>query len=211
MGRKMNIKIKAIFFDFDGVLTTDVTGSTSICNYISKTTNIDLEIFKKEYYKYNHDLLYGKTTHNEIWQQLCNNLNKQIDISILKESFINTPMDKQMLSIAKSLKANGYRIGMITDNKIDRINCIIDYLNLQDLFDNITISASIGSGKETSEIFTKAIDSLQINANECVFIDNQEKNLVIPKQMGFECIYFDHQKRNFDELKDELYKINVIY
>lgn len=39
--------IKAILFDFDGVLTTDRTGSLSICNYICKKTGIDLELLKK--------------------------------------------------------------------------------------------------------------------------------------------------------------------
>jgi putative hydrolase of the HAD superfamily len=42
--------IKAILFDFDMVLTTDGSGSQSICEYISKKTGIDLELFKKEYY-----------------------------------------------------------------------------------------------------------------------------------------------------------------
>lgn len=33
--------IKAVLFDFDGVLTTDATGSQSICNYICKETGVD--------------------------------------------------------------------------------------------------------------------------------------------------------------------------
>ena len=42
--------IKSILFDFDGVLTTDATGSLSICNYICNKTGLDIEIFEKEYY-----------------------------------------------------------------------------------------------------------------------------------------------------------------
>lgn len=43
--------IKAVLFDFDGVLTTDATGSQSICNYICKETGVDSELFKREYKK----------------------------------------------------------------------------------------------------------------------------------------------------------------
>ena len=37
--------IKAVLFDFDGVLTTDATGSESILNYICKKTGLDIEKF----------------------------------------------------------------------------------------------------------------------------------------------------------------------
>lgn len=33
--------IKAVCFDFDGVLTLDETGSQSICNYMAETEKID--------------------------------------------------------------------------------------------------------------------------------------------------------------------------
>ena len=54
--------IKAILFDYDGVMTIDKTGTESICNYISNTLGIDKNVFEKEYRKYNKDLLYGKPT-----------------------------------------------------------------------------------------------------------------------------------------------------
>lgn len=41
--------IKAILFDFDGVLMIDATGSQSICNYICKKTGLGAEEFKKYY------------------------------------------------------------------------------------------------------------------------------------------------------------------
>lgn len=109
--------IKAILFDFDGVLTTDATGSESICNYICMKTGLNIKIFEKEYFKYNDDLLYGKTTHEEIWKNLCEGLNTQIDMNILYESFINTPIDNQMMKLIDGLKKQNYKVGMVTDNK----------------------------------------------------------------------------------------------
>lgn len=199
--------IKAILFDFDGVLTTDATGSTSICNYISKHTGIRLETLKKEYYKYNKDLLYGIITHADIWQNLCDNLNYDISIDILNESFLNTPIDKQMIMFADALKSKNYKIGMITDNKADRIYSIVNHYHWNNLFDIITVSANVGSGKDCDEIFVQTISSLNLLPNECVFIDNQEKNLTIPKQMGMATIYFDHVKRGYNNFIRELSEI----
>ncbi|OOM13948.1 HAD family hydrolase [Clostridium saccharobutylicum] len=204
--------IKAILFDFDGVLTTDATGSESICNYICMKTGLDIKIFEKEYFKYNDDLLYGKTTHEEIWKKLCEGLNTQIDINILYESFINTPIDNQMMKFIDGLKKQNYKVGMVTDNKKDRIHSIVQYYNWDKVFDVITISAEIGSGKEFNTIFEKTINLMNLDANECLFIDNQEKNLIIPKKIGMNVIYFDHEKRNYEKLVEEfknLYSIKL--
>ena len=202
--------IKAILFDFDGVLTTDATGFQSISNYICKKTGICEEEFKKEYYKYNSDLQYGKANHESIWEALCKGINKKIDISILYESFINTPIDNQMIAIIHRLKKLGYNIGMVTDNKKDRINSIAKYYDWNKIFDVITVSADVGSGKNNSEIFIKTIESLNLTAKECVFIDNQEKNLIIPRSMGMSVIYFDHIKRNYEKLIQEFKNLSMI-
>jgi putative hydrolase of the HAD superfamily len=202
--------IKAILFDFDGVLTTDSTGSQSISNYICKKTGLDAVVFKKEYYKYNNDLLYGKINHENIWEALCKGLNSKIDISILYESFINTPIDSQMIAIVDKLKNQNYKIGMVTDNKKDRIDSIVKYYDWNRIFDGITISADVGSGKDTKEIFVKIIECFNVTANECVFIDNQEKNLIIPKSMGMNVIYFDHEKRNYEKLIQEFKNLSII-
>lgn len=202
--------IKAILFDFDGVLTIDATGSQSICNYICKKTGLGAEEFKKEYYKYNNDLLYGKINHENIWEALCKGVNTKIDISILYESFINTPIDSQMIAIVDRLKKQNYKIGMVTDNKKDRIDDIVKYYDWNKVFDAITISAEVGSGKDYSEIFVKIIECFNLTANECVFIDNQEKNLIIPKSMGMNVIYFDHEKRNYEKLIQEFKNLSII-
>jgi putative hydrolase of the HAD superfamily len=202
--------IKAILFDFDGVLTTDATGSQSICNYICKKTGLDVEMFKREYYKYNNDLLYGKINHKNIWDTLCKGINTPIDINILYESFINTPIDSKMMSLIDELKQQNYIIGMVTDNKKDRIDYIVKYYQWNKIFDIITISAEVGSGKDYDEIFIKTIENINANVEECVFIDNQEKNLIAPKNMGMNVIYFDHEKRNYGKLVEELKNLSVI-
>ncbi|MEL7648795.1 MAG: HAD hydrolase-like protein [Sedimentibacter sp.] len=202
--------IKAILFDFDGVLTTDATGSLSICNYICKKAGLDVKLFENEYYKYNNDLLYGKTSHEEIWQKLCEELNTPIDMNILRESFINTPIDRRMLSIVKDLRWQKYKTGMVTDNKKDRMDDILKHYGLNKVFDSVAVSAEVGSGKDYDDIFIKAIKDLDVKADECIFIDNQEKNLFIPKRMGMKAIYFDHEKRNYGKLINDFKSLSII-
>ncbi len=198
--------IKAVLFDFDGVLTIDTTGSTTITNYISNTCGIPLENVKSSYYKFNKQLLSGETTHQEIWEDFCQSLGQNIDYNILLDSFRFTRLDEKMITLVQKLKER-YLIGMITDNKCDRINTILDYRGLNQYFDVVAISAYLHSGKDSHSIFEYALNTLHVNAEECVFIDNTEKNLVVPKQMGMSTILYNDDNRDFELFLKELERI----
>ena len=201
--------VKAVLFDFDGVLTLDATGSQSICNYICKETGLNKDLFKKEYRKYNNALLYGKATHEDIWEELCAAINKDVTMKILYNSFINTPLNNDMLLLVKELKSKNYKTGMVTDNKKDRMNSIVEYHNLDKYIDTIIVSADIGSGKEEVKIFLETMKSLNVTAEECIFIDNQEKNLIVPKELGMNVIYYSHEEKNTLKLVKELRGLGV--
>jgi len=202
-------KIKAIFFDYDGVMTKDKTGTQSICKYISENYNIDKNIFENEYRKYNNDLLYGITTHEKIWNKICQNLNENIPISILYDSFENTPINNEMHDFVKIIKRKNIKTALITDNKMDRIKIITEKYKLNKIFDIIIVSAEIGFGKDNEKIFKIILDKLSIKSNECIFIDNQEKNLIIPKNIGINTIFFDTENNNIEKLKNEIKKYNI--
>jgi putative hydrolase of the HAD superfamily len=50
---------------------------------------------------------------------------------------------------------------------------------------------------------------MNVNSNECIFIDNNEKNLIIPKSMGINTIYYDDKKRDIEKIKKELKKYGI--
>ena len=189
--------IKCILFDFDGVLTIDKTGSTSITNYISQRTHIDLDIIKANYYKYNKRLLMGEIVHENMWEDFCKDVGKQIPYRVLIDSFINTALDEKMFNYIKALKST-YRIGMVTDNKVDRIETILNHNHYADYFDVVAISAGLHSGKEDSKIFQYVLEVMEVEASECVFVDNTASNLLVPAMMGMKTILFDDDSRDFE-------------
>lgn len=96
---------------------------------------------------------------------------------------------------------------MITDNKVDRITEILDFHNLTDLFDVVTISAECKCGKSDRKIFDITLNSLNVEPSDCVFIDNSEKNLVVPQEIGIHTILFDDENRNIEKFKKQLNKL----
>lgn len=195
--------MKAILFDFDGVLTVDKYGSDSILRYLGEHTDVPFDVLKREYYKINKGLLFGQYTHQDIWGEYCKNIGTDIDFQILIDSFINTPLDHDMFSIVKQLKEE-YLIGLITDNKVDRIETIIKHNGLSNLFDVVSVSAQCKCGKNDRRIFTITLEALNVKAEECIFIDNSEKNLLVPNEMGIHTVLFDDEKRDINEFRKEL-------
>lgn len=198
--------IEAILFDFDGVLAVDKTGSQSVLRYLSAQTKIAEDALGKEYYKYNKALLYGKITHRDMWEDFQRALGKEIPFETLRDAFRNTILDRDMIEYARELKQN-YLLGLITDNKADRMEEILTWYQLKDLFDAVAVSAQCGFGKQEMPIFEMTLDALQVKPEACVFIDNTEKNLVIPKQMGLRTILFDDENRDMEQFKKELQEI----
>ncbi|WP_155829882.1 MULTISPECIES: HAD-IA family hydrolase [unclassified Butyrivibrio] len=191
--------IKGLFFDFDGVITMEKQGSPTIISYISKVTNIPYEMVNNAYCKHNHDLLYGSITHKDIWKQFCEDIGYSLDYQVLESAFMNITIDKKMLQYIKD-RHDHYLIGMITDNKADRIKTIVSNTELKELFNVIIISADVHSRKSERKIFEEALKQSGLKAEECIFIDNTASNLKIPSEMGFTTIYFDDEKRDYSSL-----------
>lgn len=202
------MSIKAILFDFDGVLTTDKTGSLTTTRYLSARTGIELSRVQSVFRRFNGDLTLGKTTHEQIWGEICRALGQEIGFDLLREAFESTPLNKRMFDLARTLRSR-HRVGIVTDNKKDRIDVLKKMHDLPSLFDPIVVSAEVGSGKDDPRIFQKALDRLGVQPGECVFIDNDRDNLVAPGALGIHTVFFDDEKQDFDALLAELAKMEV--
>ena len=96
--------IKGVFFDYDGVLTTDKTGSLTTCRYLSSQTGIDLSILTRALRHYNNDLTIGRRSHADVWPELCESLGQAIPVGLLPLAFQSTPANQPMFALAEELK-----------------------------------------------------------------------------------------------------------
>ena len=190
---------KAVLFDFDGVLTTDKTGSLTTTRYLSERTGIALSQVQSVFRKFNSDLTLGRTTHERIWDSICGELGQKLSIELLEDAFESTPMSARMLCLARELKSR-YSVGIVTDNKKDRIDHLKKIHGLSSVFDPIAVSAEVGFSKDDPQIFLGVVGKLGVTPDECIFIDNSRENLVAPDSLGIKTIYFDDEKQDFTAL-----------
>lgn len=182
--------VKAVFFDFDGVLTTDKTGSLTTLRYLARHTGVGPGQWQSVLARYNRDLNLGRLTHDDIWPAVCEALQTPVEKALLMKAFESTPMNHDMMALARRLKTR-YVVAVITDNKRDRIEHLKAHFQLATLFDPIVVSAEVGSDKASRPIFEHALARAGVRADESLFIDNDPDNLVAPRELGMRTVFFD--------------------
>jgi len=201
--------IKAVLFDFDGVLTTRSSGSETVCASLSGICGIPYERLFGEYCKYRNDLLIGKIGYETVLPLLNRSLGCEISPGLLCEAFADAPVDEKTVALAARMKRRGLAIGLITDNPKARIDAVAGSRGWDGFFDVMAVSSEIGGRKDGREIFVAALEKLGLGAADCVFIDDNENNVAVAAAMGFEAVYFDSANRDHAALQRLLERLAV--
>lgn len=196
--------IKAIVFDIGGVLL--MNKSESVYRKLSEKLEIDYAQFNKLQHKNKEALLSGKMSSSQFANIIRKKYNTKQDIlKKWKEAYLEIMLpNNEILAIAKNLRKR-YKLAIISNapeihTQINKERGIFSYFN------SVIISCEAGLVKPNKEIFELALHMLDVKAKECVFIDDREEHLDIPKKMGFSVIHF----RDNLKLVKSLDKLGVI-
>jgi putative hydrolase of the HAD superfamily len=108
-----------------------------------------------------------------------------------------------IIILIKRLKKN-YKVALLT-NLIDDLNHIIRKNKLRNIFDVIVTSYDSKITKPDIRIFKKTVNELKIKPEECIFIDNMEKNRPPAEELGMKFILF----KDYEQLKRDLKKLDI--
>ncbi|HRY36934.1 MAG TPA: HAD family phosphatase [Candidatus Magasanikbacteria bacterium] len=105
---------------------------------------------------------------------------------------------KEMLDLVKILKKR-YVLAILSNS--DLLNSVkYKEQGWYSYFKHLILSHEIGIIKPDKLIYKIALDKISAQANECIFIDDQEKVLIPAKKLGMKTILF----QSVDQLKKEL-------
>lgn len=113
-------------------------------------------------------------------------------------------VDEEVVCLVKELKQH-CRVALIS-NTTDVHAEINEERGLYDLFSPAVVSYREGCAKPDKRIFEIALDRMNIEANECVFIDDREEHLDTPKALGFCVVHYTGR----DRLVEALHGLGVI-
>ena len=191
--------IRGVLFDFDGVLTTHPTGSFTTVRYLAAATALPEATIRDAFAPFNEALLLGRTTHAAAWPAICARLGRDLELDLLTAAFDATPLNTPMLDLAARLGEH-CAVGIVTDNKRDRIERLVSLHRLDRLFSPVVVSADCGCGKSDPAIFRQALRGLGVEASATVFIDNTPRNLVAAGALGLHTVHFDDARNDVPAL-----------
>ncbi len=186
--------IKAIIFDFFGVIRTDPYDAWLKSNGFDRK-GIFLEISR------NNDA--GLINDEQYYKLLCSYTGRTVVEE--KKRFETTGMiDLEMLGLIGAMKPN-YKIGLLSNAASNLIRDIFTLNDLGKYFDEIVISSEVGYIKPSKEIFNIMLDRLNIQTSEALFIDDNHRNIEGAEKIGIKSILFE----STDQITRELQKINI--
>lgn len=104
------------------------------------------------------------------------------------------------VAILKQLKDCGYRLYAASNWASDTFSLAMPRLYFLDLFDGIQISGQVGLIKPDIAFFQRMMTVYDFNAQDAIFIDDQETNVLAAQSIGISSIQF----HNAEQLEQEI-------
>ena len=115
------------------------------------------------------------------------------------------PIDEN-IALIEGLKSH-YKVSILSNADLNLEDRIKETMNIHHLFDDIISSAVVGVSKPKHEIFHLAAKRLELPVEECLFIDDAERNVTAAREVGMTAIHFRVHKE--DVLVDQLAELGV--
>lgn len=113
---------------------------------------------------------------------------------------------EENLALLRALRPP-YKAGVLSNADISLEDRMRDGLGIYDLFDTVISSAAVGMAKPDHRIYHLAAERLGLPPEECVFIDDLERNVTAAREVGMAAVHFRVHKG--DDLATQLAELGV--
>lgn len=103
----------------------------------------------------------------------------------------------------KDLKERGYRIYYLSNYSEHLMQANPDVLDFLPHMDGGVFSCYVNLIKPDPEIYLRLLEKYDLRADECVFIDDREDNVIAAGKLGMQAILFE----NYEQARQELEKV----
>jgi putative hydrolase of the HAD superfamily len=199
-------KIRVIFWDVGGVLLTNAWDHTERAAALEHF-RLDEEEFRSRHEMVVSSFERGKISLDEYLDRTVFYRNR----SFTRDEFrdytfsLSKPMP-EVLAFARALAdSREYFMGTINNESRELNLYRIEKYGLRDIFRLFISSCFVGLRKPESGIYLLALETTQINPEECCFIDDRALNLECAAKLGMHVI----QMQNIEQLRGDLEKLDV--
>jgi putative hydrolase of the HAD superfamily len=133
----------------------------------------------------------GRCSEDEYWSAVRKALDGRVPAAL--EPFRHSPFayeepNQRMVALARRLH-RCYRLALLS-NATTSLEATLDDYGLATLFDVIVNSARVGLRKPDPPIYQLTLDRLGLAAQECLFVDDKERNTEAARDLGLQTVTF---------------------
>jgi len=182
--------IKAIIFDFFGVLCSD--------GYWDSVKHTEGR--SEEFIVLSDEVSMGKISWKEFVARLAERTGKTE--AELLAGYASQKINPELLAFIIKLRRS-YKTALLTNASRETINLLTKDVPLESAFSEVLVSSDVGMIKPDPRFFQLALSRLAVKPEEAVFIDDSSKYIIAAKELGMETILYN----NFGQMKAELVKL----
>jgi epoxide hydrolase-like predicted phosphatase len=183
---------KAVIFDWGGVLMRTVDYEPRHCwdrRLGLPEGSVEKVVHESEAWK---QVEQGRISPHEYWMAIGRQLHlSPTQLYDLRGDFYSGDrLDEDLLSLITSLRARGVQIGLLSNNSLELLDMLADN-KLNNLFDDLIISAQIGILKPDPRAYHAILEKLGASAGQALFIDDARVNIEGALAVGMAAIHFE--------------------
>ena len=210
--KKHHIRVKAIIFDMDGVITNTMPDHFRAWKAIFAKAGIQmshLDVYKREGQR-------GINSVKEIFALRGKEISPREAKKILqaKEKLFKKIVRRRFIAGARrflcALHREKFRLALVTGTSRHELKIMLP-LSMRGLFDVIVTGSDVKNGKPNPEPYLKTLRKLGIAADDCVVIENAPFGIASAKKAKLRCFaletslkrpYLKKADRIFSSIKD---------
>jgi putative hydrolase of the HAD superfamily len=180
--------VKAVIFDFGGVLTTPVWESfASYCRERGLPDDSVKRLFREDPAALAdlRELEKGTLEEAEYERRLAQRLGLESSDGLVAGLFLSMRADEQMLEAVRGVRRAGARTALISNSWS---TSHYDRNALGEIFDAIVISGEVGLHKPQPEIYRLCAERLGVDPTNCVFVDDLRENCEGAEAVGMTAV-----------------------
>jgi putative hydrolase of the HAD superfamily len=192
-------KIKAIIFDWGGVLIDDPR--LALMRYCAKVFGLSVDVYTQTHDKFLDDFQKGFIEEQTFWQRVCRELKKPVPDrpSLWRDAFSAAYSPRaEVFAFAAELHKKGYKTALLSNTEFPAMQ-LIQRLSY-DMFDELIFSCAEGSAKPEKKIYQISVSKLGLQPGQVVLIDDKAEFINGAKQAGLNGIIFKNLKQVQEEL-----------
>lgn len=195
------MKIKAVIFDFSGVIADYAWRNTP--KILAKKLRLPVKFVERRIARFGNKLQSGKLSLKESLKETAQAYGipahkiKKAQISIIKK---NTKIRRELISLAKKLHKNGYKVPLLSNTGPMHV-FVSKKMGWYDAFSPLILSCEVKAMKPQKKIYQIVLRKIGARPRECVFIDDHDKCIHTAKKLGMHTIFFKNSKQMMKELR----------